>query len=179
VPCTAHELRFPAGWLLAVIATVVSICAVVVPASAQSYTILFNFPGGITGSTPRGLTIDAAGRLYGATLAGGNGGGTVFRLSRAGSGWVLTTLYPFRGTTDGSTPGMVVFGPDGALYGATSGDKGDCFLVADNHSTRQHRQWVVGIVVGVIRHLTTIPAGRRWRSHRHSCPKCKGDASNL
>lgn len=121
-----HELTFPVGWLLAVIATVVSICAVVVPASAQGYTILFNFPGGITGSTPRGLTIDAAGRLYGATLAGGNGGGTVFRLSRAGSGWVLTTLYPFRGTTDGSTPGVVVFGPDGALYGATSAGGGAC-----------------------------------------------------
>ena len=121
-----HKSKSVAVWLLAAVATLPSICATVASALAQSYSILFNFPGGMAGSGPAGLTIDSAGRLYGATVAGGNGGGTVFRLSRAGSGWVLTTLYAFRGTTDGSSPGMVVFGPDGALYGTTSAGGGAC-----------------------------------------------------
>ncbi len=101
--CIPRKRQRLANWLLTVIAIMVSTCVIVVSASAQSYTILYNFPGGIAGLDPGGLTIDASGRLYGSTIGGGNGAGTVFRLSRAGSGWVLTTLYAFRGTSDDRT----------------------------------------------------------------------------
>lgn len=48
------------------------------------------------------------------------GYGTVYKLTRLGSAWVLTTLYAFAGGPDGATPwSRVVFGPDGSLYGTT------------------------------------------------------------
>jgi uncharacterized repeat protein (TIGR03803 family) len=113
-------------WLFGALATVLAICILAPAGSAQTYQILFNFSGGMVGATPGGLTIDAAGRLYGTTFGGGGGGGTAFRLSRNGSGWVLTTLYSFNGTSHGSAPGILVFGPDGNLYGATSEGGGAC-----------------------------------------------------
>ncbi|MGO9565710.1 MAG: choice-of-anchor tandem repeat GloVer-containing protein, partial [Candidatus Korobacteraceae bacterium] len=59
--------------------------------------------------------------FYGTTDVGGaSNRGTVFRLSPAGSGWVLTTLYSFQCQDDGGFVfGGVIFGPDGALYGTT------------------------------------------------------------
>jgi uncharacterized repeat protein (TIGR03803 family) len=61
--------------------------------------------------------------LYGTTSGGGSvGGGTVFKLSRKGSGWTFSTIYNFTGGSDGGSPyGGVVFGPNGALYGSTEG----------------------------------------------------------
>ncbi len=44
----------------------------------------------------------------------------MFKLSRSGSEWVLTTIYEFQGVTDGAEPNArVLFGPDGSLYGTT------------------------------------------------------------
>jgi len=87
-------------------------------AQAQTLTVLYNFTGSNDGALPvGGLTMDRAGNFYGTTTYDGTGGhGTVFRLSRAGSGWVLTPLYSFT-SADGSPNGGVVFGPDGSLYG--------------------------------------------------------------
>jgi uncharacterized repeat protein (TIGR03803 family) len=99
------------------------------PAQAQSGSVIYNFTGGIDGAYPSaGLTVDAAGNLYGTTCGSGipwctgasQGNGTVFRLSRNGSGWVFSTLYTFRGGSDGLAPlSRVIFGPDGSLYGTT------------------------------------------------------------
>jgi uncharacterized repeat protein (TIGR03803 family) len=100
-------------------------------AQAQTFNVLFTFGGGQTGAYPTSnVTLDAAGNLYGTTYAGGsgpcasngyNGCGTVFRLERHGSGWVLQSLYSFQGNGDGAYPylGGVSFGPDGTLYGST------------------------------------------------------------
>lgn len=93
------------------------------PAQAQTLQILHNFTEQGDGGHPfAGLTMDRAGNLYGTTNQGGAYGyGVVFRLSRAGSAWIFTPLYTFRGEADGGHPlGGVVFGPDGALYGTTS-----------------------------------------------------------
>lgn len=98
-----------------------------VVARAQTFTVLHEFTGGADGSSPSaGLTMDRAGNLYGTASLGGDGNnGTVFKLSRAGSGWILTTLYNLQGGEDGSTPqARVVFGPDGTLYGTTTGGAG-------------------------------------------------------
>jgi len=79
------------------------------PAMGQTFSALYNFGG----NSPMGLSIDAAGNLYGAA------GDTVFKLSHAGTGWALSTLYIFQGGEDGTYPADVIFGPDGSLYGTT------------------------------------------------------------
>ena len=96
-------------------------------APAQSFTVIHNFSGGVDGAFPyAGVTVDAAGGLYGTTSKGGLSDGcfecgTVYKLTHRGAGWVLTTLYKFGGGNDGWMPqSRVVFGPDGALYGSTA-----------------------------------------------------------
>jgi uncharacterized repeat protein (TIGR03803 family) len=94
---------------------------------AQSYSVLHTFSGGPDGGSPyAGLTIDAAGNFYGSNYCGGDGdcpehgNGVIFKLTRAGSDWVLKTLYTFQGGEDGSeADGGITIGPDGALYGTT------------------------------------------------------------
>ena len=63
------------------------------------------------------------GNFYGTTLAGGNGNGTVFKITPAG---ILTTLYLFCSVntdgvcTDGESPyAGLVLGSDGNFYGTT------------------------------------------------------------
>lgn len=80
------------------------------------------FTGGNDGGVPEaGLTLDAAGNLYGTTFEGGvGGGGVVFQLTPYGSGWINNTLYPFSCGNGGSelrsTP---IFDPAGNLYATT------------------------------------------------------------
>jgi uncharacterized repeat protein (TIGR03803 family) len=106
-------------------------------AQAQTFTVLHTFTGGNDGALPSaGVTLDAAGNVYGTASAGGSPGGncgaqgcgTVFRLKRTGSAWVLNPLYTFTGGNDGSYPAArVIFGPDGSLYGTAElgGYQGD------------------------------------------------------
>ncbi|MGA2373800.1 MAG: choice-of-anchor tandem repeat GloVer-containing protein [Candidatus Korobacteraceae bacterium] len=129
----------------------ITLCALTMmatqPARAQTYKVLYNFTGGTDGANPYdGLTMDAAGNLYGTASAGGCTGGacasdagcgTVFKLSHHGSGWIFTPLYAFQGDdgthNDAATPvAGVTFGPDGSLYGATeAGGAGSCYYFHD------------------------------------------------
>jgi len=67
------------------------------------------------------------GNIYGTTLYGGPGGGpygggTVFQLTRSGSGWTATTLYAFKGAShgDGSRPiAGLLFDGTNNFYGVT------------------------------------------------------------
>jgi uncharacterized repeat protein (TIGR03803 family) len=96
-------------------------------AQAQTYTMLHSFSDHPDGANPfGGLTIDQAGNLYGTTESGGVFGGTAFKLTPKGQGWIFTVLYTFG--SDGYLPsGRVVFGPAGALYGTTvAGGIGPC-----------------------------------------------------
>jgi uncharacterized repeat protein (TIGR03803 family) len=88
--------------------------------------VLYSFTGGGDGSDPHGgVILDAAGNLYGTTVAGGSGGfcagdgcGVVFELTNSGGGWTLTTLYNFTGLNDGFGPGSpLIFDSAGNLYG--------------------------------------------------------------
>jgi uncharacterized repeat protein (TIGR03803 family) len=98
------------------------ICGVVfklTPSGGNTWTpsVIYEFTGGTDGSFPyAGLTIDAAGNLYGTTYAG-----SVYELVRNGAGWTETTLYTFTYGADGGMPQAgVVFDNAGNLYGATT-----------------------------------------------------------
>ncbi len=97
-------------------------------ALAQTYDVIYNFTDRMDGALPSaGLTLDAVGNLYGTTTGDNLCCGTVFKLSKAGAGWVVTPLYLFKGGDDGNSPwARVVFGPDGALYGTTGAGGNGC-----------------------------------------------------
>ena len=71
------------------------------------------------------LVFDAAGNIYGTTTNGGaHDAGTVFELSRSGSGYAESILYNFAGSPDGANPfAGVTLDSAGNLYG-TTGDGG-------------------------------------------------------
>ena len=106
------------------------------PSSGGNWTetVLHNFSGSPDGCAPfSGVTLDAAGNVYGTTYAcGGNGGisyGIAFELSpNSGGGWTETILYTFTGGTDGGWPyGGVILDGSGNLYGtAYTGGNGGC-----------------------------------------------------
>ena len=86
-------------------------------------TVLYSFTGGTDGANPvAALVMDAAGRLYGTTSAGGSkGNGTVFRLARGKTGWKEEVLYRFGSGTDGTIPvAGVTLDATGNLYGTAS-----------------------------------------------------------
>jgi uncharacterized repeat protein (TIGR03803 family) len=80
------------------------------------------FQGGTTdgGTLFSGLTLDAAGNLFGTTAQGGTYGcGTVFELTKAAS-WKESLLHVFACGTDGNYPvAGVTFDRAGNLYGTT------------------------------------------------------------
>jgi uncharacterized repeat protein (TIGR03803 family) len=91
--------------------------------------LLHRFEGGVDGSDPLGtLVTDAGGALYGTTYAGGgtgcggNGCGTVFRLTPLNVGktsWHETVLYRFKGTNGAGPQAGLLSGTDGVFYGTT------------------------------------------------------------
>ena len=85
-------------------------------------TVLLSFNGHDGAHPQAGLIFDTAGNLYGSTmLAGGGGGGTVFKLTPNSDGtWKEQVLYAFRGGKDGFMPfARLTFDPAGNLYGTT------------------------------------------------------------
>ena len=95
---------------------------------AFSVLHLFDFSEGEGTNPVAGVTMDAAGNLYGTTIGGGSyEDGTVYELVYAGGAWTYQTLHDFYSTT-GDTPfSVVTFDSQGNLYGtADSGGHGDC-----------------------------------------------------
>ena len=124
-----RDLRARTTVLISV-AIVAALLTVVSTARAQTLTVLHTFTGAADGGGPvAGLTRDAGGNFYGTTMDGGSGMGvcsasgcgTVFKLTRHGSGWVLNPIYEFTSTNQGpfNPSARVIFGPDGSLYGTT------------------------------------------------------------
>ncbi len=106
---------------------------------AQTLTVLHTFTDRGDGYRPiAGLSIDAAGNLYGTAEFGiPFCCGTVYKVSRHGSGWVTLPIYTFTGPPDGAMPtARVIFGPDGSLYGTTMyGGTGSCISTANGCGT--------------------------------------------
>ncbi len=126
---TSAEKRLPSlsvGLPAAItgLALTLAVSAAILPcAQAQTFSVIHHFTGATDGSAPRaGLTMDAAGNLYGTASQGGTANhGAAFRLRPVNSGWIFSPLYSFQGEPDGATPlTRVTFGPDGALYGTTA-----------------------------------------------------------
>jgi len=89
--------------------------------------VFYAFRGGTDGITPRGLSRDASGNLYGTTTNGGAlSEGTVFKVDAVGK---ETVLYTFTGHADGGVPFVgVIRDAAGNLYGTTEGGGLlDCF----------------------------------------------------
>jgi hypothetical protein len=89
--------------------------------------LVYPFKGGLDGNAPWGIVADGTGALYGITFLGGssgnggNGWGTVFKLSPGKSGYMESVLYRFTGGTDAWEPiGPPVIDKDGAIYGVGS-----------------------------------------------------------
>ncbi len=88
-------------------------------------TVLYSFTGGTDGVSPSaGLVMDDRGNLYGTTNLGGGSGcggqgcGTVFKVTATGA---ETVLYRFAGGTDAYEPmgGQLALDREGNLYGVT------------------------------------------------------------
>jgi uncharacterized repeat protein (TIGR03803 family) len=89
----------------------------VTPAGTEK--VLYSFTGASgDGKIPgSGLMMDASGNLYGTTVSGGNGSGTVFEVALNGAEKVL---YKFTGRSDGSLPDAgLMRDSKGNLYGTT------------------------------------------------------------
>lgn len=87
--------------------------------------VLHTFTGGDGADPFVGVTLDAAGNIYGVTALGGQGqggssGGVVFSLRGAlgTSAWIESTLYEFP-ELQGNPAGPLILDKDGNLYGVT------------------------------------------------------------
>jgi len=87
--------------------------------------LLRGFSGSGGASPVAGVVFDAAGNLYGTTVAGGTGGpctggcGIVFRLTPAKGWWNETVLHDFSGTDGASPYSGVILDASGNVYGTT------------------------------------------------------------
>jgi len=85
--------------------------------------VLYSFGTGTDGTIPvAGVTLDAAGNIYGTTSAGGAYGyGTVFQLTESGSVWTENILHNFQDGDDGAVPyAGLISDKSGNLYGAAT-----------------------------------------------------------
>jgi uncharacterized repeat protein (TIGR03803 family) len=97
-------------------------------AQGQTFTVLHSFALADGAKPFAGVTIDAAGNLYGTTEYGGNlncdgggvpGCGVVYKLGQQHSKWTLSVLYEFPGQNGflPTSPGDITIGPTGLSYG--------------------------------------------------------------
>ncbi len=95
------------------------------PGGAWTYTLLHTFENTPDGAYPDPLVAGPGGVLYGSTYSGGTFGfGTLFSLtppSAPGSDWTYTLLYQFTGGADSGNPNGLTLGPDGTIFGTTTG----------------------------------------------------------
>jgi len=86
-------------------------------------SVIYSFTNMPDGANPgAGLSMDAAGNIWGTTGAGGTGNyGTVFRLTPNSDGtWTGSVIHSFTDAPDGFNPqGEVIFDASGNVYGTT------------------------------------------------------------
>jgi uncharacterized repeat protein (TIGR03803 family) len=83
--------------------------------------VLYSFQGGSDGGNLIGsLIFDNSGNLYGTTYWGGEGGGTVFKLTPSGASWTYSLIYNLTG--GGGPAASLTMDAAGNLYGTTAAD---------------------------------------------------------
>ncbi len=109
--------------------------------------IVHTFTGGKDGGVGSlGLLLLESSSLYGVAEEGGaHGAGTVYRLTRTGKRWGLTTLYAFKGSPDAASPyGGLVADAAGDLFGTTyyggANGMGSVFELTHNAKGRYHER---------------------------------------
>jgi hypothetical protein len=126
-----------------------------VPGSNGPWTesILFDFSNPpVSGGFPiAGVTLNAAGNVYGASEPGAGNQGVIYELTPSSSGfWNVDVLHAFSGDKDGGQPWAApIFGKAGHLYGtATNGpiDPGQDGMVYE--LTPSHGRWQEKIFPG-------------------------------
>jgi uncharacterized repeat protein (TIGR03803 family) len=86
------------------------------------FNVLSSLPGSQGSGPQAGVTMDAAGNLYGTTTAGAYSAGAVFKLTQSNGVWTYTSLHDFTGGSDGEGPDCTVaIDANGNLYGTTTG----------------------------------------------------------
>jgi uncharacterized repeat protein (TIGR03803 family) len=88
------------------------------------HTVLYSFTGGADGGEPyKGVTLDAAGNLYGTAVTGGSGAceggcGVAYKLTNTNGTWTQSVIHAFTGGNDGAGPGAgLTIADDGDVYG--------------------------------------------------------------
>jgi uncharacterized repeat protein (TIGR03803 family) len=98
-----------------------------------THSVLYSFTGGADGGEPyKGVTLDAAGNLYGTAVTGGGGVceggcGVAYELTNNGGSWTQTVIHQFQGADDGQGPGArLTLDDNGNIYGMapTGGENG-------------------------------------------------------
>jgi uncharacterized repeat protein (TIGR03803 family) len=89
-----------------------------------THTVLYSFTGGSDGGEPyKGVTLDAAGNLYGTAVTGGGGVceggcGVAYKLTKHHGTWTQTVIHQFSGSDDGQGPGArLTLDERGNVYG--------------------------------------------------------------
>jgi uncharacterized repeat protein (TIGR03803 family) len=128
-----HRVSLTLQALCLTLLSVILPAVAALPAASQTFTSLYNFGSGVNYQGPAGpMVIGSDGSLYGVTVFGGLGYGTVFQLappSVPGGTWTETVLYSFKGGVDGYSPAEgLAADKAGNLYGSTlyGGVTGGC-----------------------------------------------------
>src|SRR5450755_2658345 len=115
--------------VLSMLAAVAMFLGVVVPAQAQTFTVLYNFQGPNQtndGAYPLGLIQGTDGNLYGVTAAGGDqfDSGIFFKFSTSGTEKTLCNFYDAGACRNAQAPSAnLVLGTSGSFYvGALDGE---------------------------------------------------------
>jgi uncharacterized repeat protein (TIGR03803 family) len=144
----AHEAR----WRVRMACTLLIFSiATAITSAAQTYNVLARLVEKEDGANPRSLVQGADGDFYGVGVIGGhNGGGSVFKVSPAGT---VTPLYIFClggfPCQDGSKPNGLVLASDGNFYGTTrlggETDNGSIFRVTPAGTVTTLYSFCVGL----------------------------------
>jgi uncharacterized repeat protein (TIGR03803 family) len=112
-----------AAILLTMLVAATMFAGTVVPAQAQTLTVLYNFQGPNQtndGAYPMGLVQGTDGNLYGATAAGGDqfDSGIFFKISTSGTEKTLCNFYDVGACRDAQAPSAnLILGSNGDFYG--------------------------------------------------------------
>jgi uncharacterized repeat protein (TIGR03803 family) len=124
------------------------------PASDGNWTekVLYNFTGGTDGGSlfGCGLTVDAAGNVYGNSDEGGAYGyGAIFEIVPGPNGiYTEKVIHSFKGGNDGTNPysNPVIIDAAGRIYGATAGGGAHDFGIVYQLTPESNGTWAEKII---------------------------------